>query len=191
VHWKESISTLKRNLDHQPDNIWANAWLAFDYSFLGDNDGARTETAEIQRTIALGPDSSIGHQALALALVAQGKPSEALAAVDKALRLDPGHNYTWAQAWAYSQQGRVEQAIRSFKRYLADFPHNFWAHALLAADYIELGQINAGRAEVAEALRLNPQLTVEILAPAGSLNDKARPMETERFRAALREAGLK
>jgi Flp pilus assembly protein TadD len=133
----------------------------------------------------------MGYQALSLALVVQGETTEALVAVDKGSQLDPRHNYTWAQGWAYSQQGRVEQAISAFKRYLADSPNNFWVHARLAGEYMELGQDDAGRAEAAEALRLNPQLTVEMIAPTGSVLDKGHPTETERFRAALRKAGLK
>jgi TolB-like protein/DNA-binding winged helix-turn-helix (wHTH) protein/predicted Zn-dependent protease len=189
--WKESISALKRDLDHE-DNLWAHGWLAFDYSSLGDDDSARAETAEIKRVLALSRESSIAYQALALALIVQDKPTEALIASEKASRLDARYNYTtWTKGWAYSQQGQLEQAIGSFERDVADYPSNFWAHALLAADYIEFGNYAGARAEAAEALRLNPQLTVAMIAPAGSLNDKAHPVETERFRADLRKAGLK
>jgi TolB-like protein/DNA-binding winged helix-turn-helix (wHTH) protein/predicted Zn-dependent protease len=189
--WKESIFALKRDLDHE-DNLWAHGWLAFDYSSLGDDDGARAETAEIKRVLALSRESSIAYQALALALIGQDKPTEALIASEKASRLDPRYNYTtWTKGWAYSQQGQVEQAIGSFERDVADYPSNFWAHALLAADYIEFGNYAGARAEAAEALRLNPQLTVAMIAPAGSLIDKAHPVESERFRADLRKAGLK
>jgi TolB-like protein/DNA-binding winged helix-turn-helix (wHTH) protein/Tfp pilus assembly protein PilF len=188
--WKESIPALKRLLDLQPGHLWAHAILAFDYSFLGDGDGARAETAEIERAVAARA-SSVGYQALAAGLVSQGKSAEALAALDKAARLDSRHNYVWAQGWAYSQQGRFKEAIASFQCYLAGYPNDYWAHALLAGDYIELAQNDVGRAEAAKALRLNPQLTVAMIAPTSSLNDKAHPVESERFRADLRKAGLK
>jgi len=187
--WKESILPLKRQIDRQPGHLWAHAFLAFDYSFLGDGDGARAETAEIERAVA-ARGSSVGYQALAAGLVSQGKSAEALAALDKAARLDSRHNYVWAQGWAYSQQGRFTEAISSFKRYLAAYPNDFWVHALLAGDYIELGQDDAARAEAAEALRLNQRLTVAMIAPMGSLNDKLHPVESERFRADLHNAGL-
>ena len=185
----ESIHALKRQIDRQPDHLWAHAFLAFDYSFLGDGDGARTETAEIERP--LRPAPLVLAIKLAAGLVSQGKSAEALVALDKAARFDSRDTYVWAQGWAYSQQGHFKEAIASFQRYLAGYPNDYWAHAMLAGDYIELAQNDVGRAKAAKALKLNPQLTVAMIAPTGSLNNKAHPLESERFRADLRKAGLK
>ena len=92
---------------------------------------------------------------------------------------------------AYYLVGRPAEASAVLKQLLAHRPNTLGAHLILAAVYSELGQEAEARAEAAEALRLNPQLTVAMIAPAGSLNDKAHPIETERFRADLRKAGLK
>ena len=55
---------------------------------------------------------------------------------------------------------------------------------------MELGHNDAARAEAADALRLDPQLTVEMVFPTVSLQRKALPAEIDRFRADLHKAGL-
>jgi tetratricopeptide (TPR) repeat protein len=133
---------------------------------------------------------------LALALNAQGRPAEALAAVDKALHFDP-HNsdnfsdmYFYQQGRAYTLLGRSAEAIPDIKPYLVRDPNDFWARAYLAADYMELGQDDAGRAEVAEILKLDPQLTVDTIFPTAGLQHKALPAQIDRFRADLHKAGM-
>jgi tetratricopeptide (TPR) repeat protein len=107
------------------------------------------------------------------------------------VRLDPHKRdlYLFEQGRAYTLLGRSEEAIPALRRYLAYHP-NFYANGLLAVDYTELDHDDAARAEVAEALKLNPQFSLEICFPAGSVQSKALP-QTERFRADLRKAGLK
>jgi hypothetical protein len=55
---------------------------------------------------------------------------------------------------------------------------------------MELGNNDAARSEAAEALRLDPQFTVEMVFPTVSLQRQALPAEIDRFRADLRKAGL-
>ena len=194
--WKEAIPVWKSILVRFPDNIWAHAFLAGAYSNIDDADGARAETAAIERAIALSPNSALGYMALAQGLGAQGRPAEALIAADKAVRLDPrnGDNlppiYLMYEGWAYTLLGRWDEAITAIKRHLIRSPNNFWAHTFLAVDYMELSQDDAARAEVAEAQRLDPQFNVETVFPVVSLQHKALPAEIERFRDDLRKAGL-
>ena len=114
-------------------------------------------------------------------------------AVNKAIRLDPGNRnrYSGTQGAAYTLLGRWEEAITALKRYMVLRPADIRAHAYLAVDYVELGHNDAARAEAAEALRLNPQLTVEMVFPTVSLQRKALPAEIDRFRADLHTAGIK
>lgn len=65
---------------------------------------------------------------------------------------------------------------------------DFWAHAYLAVDYLELGHDDAARAEVAEVLRLDPKFSVETIFPTGSLQSKVPNID--RFDGDLRKAGL-
>lgn len=117
-------------------------------------------------------------------------------AVDTAIRLDPRKHdfcvcHLWFRGVAYTLLGRWQEAIVAFKPHLARFQHNFWAHAYLAVDYMELGHDDAARAEVAEVQKLYPLLTVDMIFPTASLDHKAFPTEIDRFRADLHKAGLK
>ena len=193
--WNEAIADFKRYLVHYPDFLWAHVIVTLDYVALGDGEATQTETAEIQRAIAVNPNSAMNYGMLALALNAQGRPAEALAAVDKALHFDP-HNsdnfsdmYFYQQGRAYTLLGRSAEAIPDIKPYLVRDPNDFWARTYLAADYMELGQDDAGRAEVAEILRLDPQFTVDTIFPTAGLQHKALPAQIDRFRADLHKAG--
>jgi tetratricopeptide (TPR) repeat protein len=64
----------------------------------------------------------------------------------------------------------------------------FDTHADLAIIYSELGQEEEAQAEVAELLRVNPDLSLEWLRQMAPFKDLA---VLERFLTALRKAGLK
>jgi hypothetical protein len=68
----------------QPKHLQAP--LANDYSFLGDQDAATAEVAEVEHVVALTPESADGYAPLSWALNSLGKPAEALVAVDTAIR---------------------------------------------------------------------------------------------------------
>jgi adenylate cyclase len=86
--WKEASSSLKIYLFRYPDQIWAHHWLAINYFNLRDHDGAREETAQVERLAALNP-SAVGYSALSIALNVQGKAAEAVAAAEKGKAFDP------------------------------------------------------------------------------------------------------
>jgi tetratricopeptide (TPR) repeat protein len=187
--YKESILALKRYLARYPQAIWAHAFLARDYSQLGDDDPARAEAAEVERAVARTPKSAAGYVVLAFTLNWLGKPAEALVAVDTAIRLDSREFDYLFQGYAYTLLGRWQEATAALKPSLARYPDDFWTHAFLAVDYMELGHDDAARAEIAEVLRLDPEFSVEIMFPTGSLQSKV--LEIDRFRADQRKARLK
>jgi adenylate cyclase len=82
--------------------------------------------AEIQRAIALDPNSGSGYSALATIMGESERPAEAIDYAKIALRHDPQRRtaYLWIEAWAYTQMGRYAEAIPIFKLYIARFPHN-------------------------------------------------------------------
>jgi adenylate cyclase len=194
--WKDSIPALKQTLTRFPYDIYAIAFLVVDHSFLGDGDDARAEVATLERIVALTPNSPDGYVPLSWAQNSLGKPAEALVAVNTAIRLDPRKRdfcvcHLRFQGVAYTLLGRWQEAIDAFRRHLTHFPDNYWAHAYLAVDYMELGHDDSARAEVAEVQRLDPQLTADVIFPTMSLDHTAFPAEIDRFRDDLRKAGLK
>jgi tetratricopeptide (TPR) repeat protein len=168
--------------------------LVRDYIELGQEDAARAEAAEVERRSALNPNYPYGYIALALVMDYMGEPSQALAAVEKAMRFDPRNSdarcLMW-EGWIYQGLGRYQDAITAMKRYLLLRPPDiFTAHLGLAIDYTELGQDDAARAEAAEVLRLNPQFHPEMVFRTVGPKGKVLA-ENTRWSADLRKAGLK
>jgi tetratricopeptide (TPR) repeat protein len=187
--WEQALAAWKRYLVLYPDDIGARAFLAGEYSALGQMDAARRETAQIGLAVAIGPDSAYGHRFLAMAMNATGRPAEALAAAESAIRLNPSSGplppYPLCeQGRAYTQLGRWEEAVRSLNACLKRHPDQVGPHVDLAVDYVELGQEDAAQAEVAEIPRLNPQFSLKMAL------ESEFPAQREHVVADLRKAGL-
>jgi adenylate cyclase len=120
------------------------------------------------------------------------EPAQALAAVEKAMRLDPGNRerLLGQEGFAYQGLGRYEDSITAYKRYLALHPDIFWARLGFVVDDIELGHDDTARAEAAEVLRLNPQFNLEMIYRTVGPKGKVLA-ENARWSADLRRAGLK
>jgi len=72
------------------------------------------------------------------------------------------------------------------KRVLPHCPDCLGTRSWLASIYVELGQEEEARAQVAEILRRNPNFSTE-----GLLSTYKDPVHAERLRNDLRKAGLK
>ena len=118
--------------------------------------------ADAERAIALDPNSASGYFLLADDLDFAGKPEDAIESLNKAIRLDPRNRdfYLVELGWSYTLMGQYAEAVPLFKRHLARYPNDLAAIGLAVA-YVELGRLDEARAEVAELMRLNPQLTLE------------------------------
>jgi tetratricopeptide (TPR) repeat protein len=190
---EESASALKHyvavslNDPYSFLDIWAHAFLVEDYAALGQMDAARQEAAQVERIAELDPNSIVRYFCLAITLESLGKDAEALVELEKTMRLDPFHraHCLWTQGRVYSQLGRWEDAISAFKSFLGRYPQLVLPHVELAVDYIEVGRDDDARAEVAEALRLDPQFSLK-MGVEGEVH-----MDKERVAADLRKAGLK
>jgi adenylate cyclase len=134
ARWHDAIPVLKRDLARYPDWLWGHGFLAVAYSATGDDSAVRAQMAEIERAIALSPNSAIGYLVLAMVLNAQGRPAEALIAVDKATLLNPRSRdiSLGLQGVAYTLLGRWEEAMRALKRIVARRPDDFSVHTVLA-----------------------------------------------------------
>ena len=119
-----------------------------------------------------------------------GRPEEAIAAVEKALRLNPHDPFLslFTVGSAYRMMGRQAEAIATLKRVLSRNPHFVPAHAQLLVAYSEAGQEAEAQAEAAEILRLSPQFSLEVWRQRLPFKDQT---ELERFLDGLRKAGLK
>jgi adenylate cyclase len=146
--------------------------------------------AELERAAALDPNDALGYAWLAEALSAVGRPEEAVAMVEQALRHKPSlaDYHLVGVGTAYCLAGQPREAIAPLKQYLTHYPNFLGAHLILAAVYSELGKEAEAQAEATEVLRINPQFSLEVHKERTPIKD---PAILERHIAALRKAGLK
>jgi adenylate cyclase len=111
-----------------------------------------------QRAVASNPNFAAANVELSSALVAANRPQEAVRAAQSAMRLYPARQdyYGYFIAAGLFGMGRYQETIPLLKRHIQGYPDNIWAHALLAADYIELRRNQDARAEAAEVKRISP-----------------------------------
>jgi tetratricopeptide (TPR) repeat protein len=89
---------------------------------------------------------------------------------------------------AYRMMGKYEESVTALRKALPFDVDSWVTHLQLAATYSELGKEKEAQAEVAEVIRTNPQMSLEILRRRNVQKD---PVLVERTVAALRKAGLK
>jgi adenylate cyclase len=118
------------------------------------------------------------------------RPEEALGLVEKAMRLNPHYpvNYLFLLGFAYSLMERYEEAMSAFKRVLTRSSDHLGTHLVLAIIYSESDREEEARAHVAETLKINPQLSIEVLEQIIPFKDTAI---FERMGDNLRRVGLK
>ncbi len=146
--------------------------------------------AELQRAIALDPNSGTGYSALATIMGESGRPAEAIDYAKIALRHDPQGwtSYLFIEAWADTEMRRYAEAIPIFKLYIARFPNNPGAYTNLIVDYTELGRDQEAQEEAAELLRVFPHFSLEAMLKRSAQKDEKY---SEIFRNDCRKAGLK
>ena len=86
--------------------------------------------------------------------------------------------------FAYLNLERYEEAVAAVKRGLTRSPDHLNGHLLLAIIYSVVDRVEEARSHVTEALRVNPQLSIEDLR-------ERLPALPEHAIDALRKAGLK
>ena len=146
--------------------------------------------AEAERAIALDPNFADGYNNLGGMQMYAGRTEEAIALIEKAMRLNPQYplGYLVNLGVAYRTAGRCEEAIPIFKKLAIRNPTHGPSHANLVICYVELGQLDEARAQAAEFMRVQPSFSVEDWRRRMPYKD---PAVVERITAAWRKAGLK
>ena len=146
--------------------------------------------AEGERAVALNPGGATVLVNYATSLNFAGRSEEAIPLFQKALRLNPVgsfDNYNHL-GLALMLTGRFEEAVLAFKKALQVAPNSSWSRMMLAATYSEMGREKEARAEVAEALRINPRFSLDLFARRSLIKEQSK---RDKVFDALRKAGLK
>jgi adenylate cyclase len=114
--------------------------------------------AEARRAITDDPNDADGYVALAGALSFAGRPSEALEAIERAMRLNPNYPSSYVYQLGLAQFGanRLDQAATSLERAIAMNPNDYWSQRLLLATYGMLGRREEA-ARLVESMRQGDQ----------------------------------
>ena len=144
---------------------------------------------EAESAIALNPNFAEGHAFLGLCLHYVGRSEEALGCFDRAMALDPYFPDMWlhGQAQAAYQLGRYPEAVDLLKRRILRNPETDASRVLLAASYGQMGLIEEAREAWREALRVNPDYSLE---QRRKVLPYKNPDDFERVVEGSRKAGL-
>jgi len=145
-------------------------------------------------SILLAPGMSIAHAHLANTMFFSGRFEDAIALTEKAMRLSPWYPafYLSPLARSYAFKGRYEEAIATSSQLYdrsrtGDYPQE-WALLHLAGLYVAVGRQDEARSLVAEALKINPGLSLAFFKQTQPFKN---PAQMQRELEALEKAGLK
>ena len=161
--------------------------LAYIYRQKGQYDKA---IAEVEKLIDLEPNNASAYAYLGGMLYPLGRGDETIAAMNKAIRLNPMpevYYYYWL-GMGHWVMGQYEEAIAAYKKAINLTPAAEYLHIVLTATYSLMDRDKEARAEAAEVLKVNPEFSVDRIAKTLPFKDKSY---TDRYVNALREAGLK
>ena len=144
---------------------------------------------EAERAFALDPNYQGLYVARGLALLYAGRFEEAIEPLDNAVALDPLYPdiYLHLKAQALFHLGRYPEAAALLKRRILYNPETDASRVLLAACYGQMGLIEEAREAWREALRVNPNYSLE---QRRKVLPYKNPDDFERVVEGLRRAGL-
>ena len=142
-----------------------------------------------ERGVTLGPSNAEVTALLAMGLVWAGRPEEALAWIEKAMRLSPMYSpwFVVVKAHALRLLGRFDDALKTYKDAIAANPGYVPPHIGLTLCYAEMGRERDAREQARELLKLEPSFSIAHYLSTPGYKDEAT---TERSAGALRLAGL-
>ncbi|MFZ5787820.1 MAG: tetratricopeptide repeat protein [Acidobacteriota bacterium] len=139
------------------EDPWYYKWLALAYLQLGEHDSA---IASARKGLGLGPSGDVAswlHWILGKALLAAGRPGEALAPAQASIAATP------QDPWSYQLLADVQFALRRYddaittaKRVIELKPVSA-AYATIAASFHEKGDFDAGLEAVRQGLATAPE----------------------------------
>lgn len=142
-----------------------------------------------EHAIAINPNYADGHALLAWTLHFAGRPSEGLASMERAVRLNPRVPaiYRLVRGALYYSMEERDRALADFEHAVEISPSFQLARTWLAAAYAGVKRLAEAQWEAQELLALDPSFSIARVEQALPIRD---PEYRERFVNDLRLAGL-
>jgi adenylate cyclase len=149
-----------------------------------------------ESAIALDPNNANNYIDLAEALIFAGKPEDAIEHIEKAMNLNPHYpvSYPFTLGFAYTGLGFKNGSSEYYKKAILALdeavglnPNFTGSYLALAFIYNETGREQEARDQVAQALEINPKLSLAAIRESVPFKEAA---VGEAFLDALRDAGL-
>jgi tetratricopeptide (TPR) repeat protein len=150
------LSAARKAVELDPDDAAAHAMLATALEPLLCWEEAELEFAT---ALKLNPNSADTWALLSEFLVLQGHPSEAISAIEKALRLDPHPPgwYHWFLGQAQYLDRQFEKAVKTLRN---DSTYRSQSRRTLAASLAQLGRLDEARQEADLFIASHPNFTI-------------------------------
>lgn len=151
-HWASDAVRLAPNLPE------AHVSLGYVLSFRRQHEAA---VAEFERAILLNPNFT--NWRFPFTLILAGEPARAMEALARHMRLDPFYEPYAPGLSGFScyMLKRYEEGLAHLRECVSRAPNMRLGRLWLAATYVRLGELAKARAEAAEALRIDPEYTIE------------------------------
>ena len=184
---KISIENAQKAITLDDSFAEAQAFLGWLYTMTRQHDKG---IAAAERALALDPNSAPAYGLLGLTLNYAGKHEQAIEIYKKGIRLSPipSVNTLFCLCIACRDCGRYEEGISAAKRAIHLSPDCLYAHTCLASCYALLGRDAEAKAESAEILKIDPNIS---LVKMGKQLPYKDPAGTKLVIESLRKAGLK
>ncbi len=177
----------RRAIETDPAEPLGYVTLGLVYQLSGQTDRA---LALFEKAHALNPNDHDIKEALAFAAIYTGSAERGIELIERAARLNPHYadEHLRPLAGAYFFSGRYQEALAAINKVTGrESSPAYWQYK--AAIHAQLGQMEPARAAIAEALKRDPDLTVQG-EHERRLALGLAPANAELLSAALRKAGL-
>jgi protein O-mannosyl-transferase len=173
--WSSDLRLYQKTALQSPDAFLIQSDLGSTYYYAGQYEAA---IAPLERSLALRPDSTVGHLYLVLAYSSLGDEQDAQVHLAEAERMATPEDAPWSLfAQAYANMKEWDRAIECDRREIELEPDNPVLYTALAEALQENGQTQESIAAFRRAIQMNPDFLdpstnlAITLAEQGDMND--------------------
>jgi TolB-like protein/DNA-binding winged helix-turn-helix (wHTH) protein len=190
---KKSLELSRKAVDLDPISPFAHWTYGRIISRLSPDGMAGQEkaVAALRTALKINPNYADAFAFISLLYIGQGKPAEAQAAMEQAMKLNPVHPFWYDQnrAIIHYMQGDFEAAVADMEVAVEKNATAVFVRWWLAAAYAQAGRLSDADWEVQELQALGNRSTAEEIVASNAI--LTHPANRELFLDGLRKAGIR